>query len=818
MHPHADMNIPLFFLGIANRLAFALGFQVRHVQEDVTDSERRVKRLVMTACVMFDRHWALLLGRPTSIKNQDLGFKLLSKQGSSSQPMVCGVKLTSPPSIDDLVHDSLVELMDLAAKIADSQNISHNMAAILAKTEADCNAYLQAVTLDQQLQAWYRRLPDQLSWIPANIKSAPFSFFMLHQQYHTCMILLYRPWAKYGPVTMEGIHASYRPNSAFASQTTSSSTDTFSHGLGSSGSVDDEGRVALSRRMCTQHAVRVARIFWHHRQRGFDGRKISVLGIQHAGASALALMASLAHRSPDLDQRSNLSYLHVLSTAIYDMSNVYQPAARMYHLLKSILADIRAKLVPRTGSLRTSLGQNMDQAPLFGSSSTSWQGASKNMGNSLFSFQQGRFAKSDDISSVLHPSKKRRLGPESRRASEVAYPTSSFFKAANDNWYLDTVNNGSSRDGNKTSSLGKHDHHCSQEDIQVSGVGSLGISEDVDLIETFDFGFLRDSSVVADLSQQEQTGAKGEAMNTAHKDGDINAATKNAASSCGTADAEVKDEQESRSEDEGRAKPQDVSTESPDQKEELKEGESKVSSESVDATIEEWLAEPPGLTPSSVLHDTTSSGSGSIGSPIQFQDTLPTIPEETKGTTTKSDNQDNPPAMEEEYYSPAMFFSLLPDNLNMVHTNNHFQPDETILSSSAIQEEDKTTATTATTNHPKSSSSNKTTIGNDDNGELESWMAATFGISSDGIDQMLSPPSLNPSLCELVRSVERAVAGNVNVATSVPKKSSVEDVKGSSSSGAGPFKSGLGCGIDTFGGMDASLSRKGLKALDYLEL
>ncbi|KAM7207918.1 hypothetical protein V8F20_001712 [Naviculisporaceae sp. PSN 640] len=781
------------YSGIANRLAFAMGLQVQDNSWDPMDSGADMKRLVMTACVMFDRNWALLLGRPTTIKNQDLGIKLLAKDHFPSQSLV------SSSSTDQLVHQRLVELMDLASKIADSQNTALDTSAI-ATSEGEGNAYLHAVTLDQQLQAWYRRLPEELSWTPGNIKSAPFSFFMLHQQYHTCMILLYRPWAKYGPITLEGINAGYQPQPV-----STPPKDGYNHGLGSSGSVSNEGRLALARRMCTQHAVRVARIFWHHRQRGFDGTKISVMGIQHAGTSALALMASLAHQSPDLDQRSNLSYLHVLSTAIYDMSRVYQPAARTYQLLKSILANIRAKLAPRP-VLRTSgppkLGQTLD----FGVSN-SWGSTPRRADNHypVSSFQNGNLAVLDEVSVVEPPSKKRRLGPGSRRASEIAIPTSSLFKATDEQWYREALANGSLHDANRLFNLGKHARHYSHDDIEIAGSSNnnFELSDGFDLAAAFGYEFFPESSLSLDVAGQEKTepsGQKSSDTTTGTTDSIVVQAPTVEVKSEGNENAGEENTQLSQSGEDNTQQPQTTEQTQNQQQDTQTED----AGDSIDATIEEWLAEPPGLTPTSLSHD-TFSGSGSIDSPIQFDDSLPTIQESAcengAPTTTATFVPTSPHA-----------YNLLSDTLSVLTGGHQFQPD---------------LATASTTNNNEtlaSSSSDLTGAGED--GELESWMAAAFGINSDGIEQMLSPESLNPSLCELVRSVERAVGVSNKKTTSVGENtnnnnnrlSAGKDVllKGlveTKKRGCDEISGALGCGS-----IDASMKRQGLKALDYLEL
>lgn len=61
--------------------------------------------------------------------------------------------------------------MDLASKITECVD-----------TRGDAqrtSAYLAVAAVDRDLNTWYQRLPPQLKWSPANIETAPFSFFLL---------------------------------------------------------------------------------------------------------------------------------------------------------------------------------------------------------------------------------------------------------------------------------------------------------------------------------------------------------------------------------------------------------------------------------------------------------------------------------------------------------------------------------------------------------------------------------------------------------------------------------------------------------------
>ena len=114
------------------------------------------------------RYWALFLGRPTSIKTSDLAVSQLTGQFAllgTSQPS------GAAKSLETQIYSALLNLMDLATKI--TERIDTNT------QRGDASAYLAVAAVDRDLNTWYRRLPAQLKWTPANIETAPFSFFLL---------------------------------------------------------------------------------------------------------------------------------------------------------------------------------------------------------------------------------------------------------------------------------------------------------------------------------------------------------------------------------------------------------------------------------------------------------------------------------------------------------------------------------------------------------------------------------------------------------------------------------------------------------------
>jgi hypothetical protein len=260
------------------------------------------------------RYWALFLGRPTGIKSSDLEMYQLTKQFSSlSACKPAGLQ----KSLETQIYEELLDLMELAGKIAEIQDPESRALQSVEKID---EAYLYVMNLDRQLQAWYRRLPKNLVWNPENIRTAPFSFFLLHQQYHCSIILLHRPWARYEEPT------------PFSSDD-GHNDDTYMP--------IDNNHSYMSRSICTRQAIRVARIFWHHRQR-FSTRRIFVTGIQHAGTAATALIAALASIKNPTDRKNNLQYLECLAAALQDMATTYQPASSMSSILQAVMLELHA--------------------------------------------------------------------------------------------------------------------------------------------------------------------------------------------------------------------------------------------------------------------------------------------------------------------------------------------------------------------------------------------------------------------------------------------------------------------------------------------
>ncbi|KAF2737727.1 hypothetical protein EJ04DRAFT_550446 [Polyplosphaeria fusca] len=300
-------NIGWLYAGLAVRLAFDIGLHLDTRTSGLPEREVEIRQMTLWACVVYDKYWALFLGRPTSMKSSDLEIYSLSKQFErlgTCRP--AGLE----KSLETQIYEALLDLMELAGKITENMDprSQHHESTI------DRNQYLRMAALDREFSNWYARLPETLRWTPANIATAPFSFFLLHQQYHSSLILLHRPFAMYEDQPPQGYE----------------------------GNGPDDHFSALSRTVCTKHAIRVARIFWQHRQR-FDTKQIFVTGLQHAGTAATALVAALAFIKDPNDRNNNMQYLECLSAALQDMAYTYQPAERMSTVLRAVMVELRGE-------------------------------------------------------------------------------------------------------------------------------------------------------------------------------------------------------------------------------------------------------------------------------------------------------------------------------------------------------------------------------------------------------------------------------------------------------------------------------------------
>ncbi|KAI1179078.1 fungal-specific transcription factor domain-containing protein [Nemania sp. FL0916] len=340
------------YTGMANCMALDIGLHAECSNIGLPEREVSVRRRVVKACILYDRYWALFLGRPISFKSQDFSL------GLSQAKHVSRISAYSQ-TIEEEIHEKLVELMDLAGQIAESRNETN--------PAQDTNlATLDVSTLHQQLRNWYGRLPSHLSWGPDNIRTAPYSYFLLHEQYHSVLILLHRSRQAPGfssdggsnpgtPSTPEDI---IKPSEALRNNIFSNiDPDIELRELGFPTTSNNDNKPAHS--ICTQAAVQYAQILSHTKER-YDVEKICCLGLQPAGSASIALLAAIAYSKDESDRRVYLSSLEIVMDAIRSMSRSYQPAARMGTLIRTVLAQLQSDTPDERIGHENSFGQNVN--------------------------------------------------------------------------------------------------------------------------------------------------------------------------------------------------------------------------------------------------------------------------------------------------------------------------------------------------------------------------------------------------------------------------------------------------------------------------
>ncbi|KAH8162219.1 hypothetical protein CIB48_g6038 [Xylaria polymorpha] len=331
-------NTGWMYAGMANHLAFDIGLHVDCSSIGLSEREISVRRRVMRACFLYDRYWALFLGRSTSIKIQDLALDVSKTASSTNYSSETNPRTpTVTQTMEEEINEQLIELMDLAGKIVETgPSQDANQATSWSVNKAEKKALVDVPSLDQQLRDWYGRLPGHLSWGPDNIGTAPCSYFLLHQQYYAVIILLHRSQEAYRipPNDKSTSKASSSPNDV-------KKTPEFCEGtsLHSLASFITEDNAKSARDTCTQAAIQIAQIISHYREK-YDLEKTCCTSLQPAGAASIALLAATVYSKDERKQRAYLSSLETISNAIQVMSRSYQPAARMENLIQSVLAQL----------------------------------------------------------------------------------------------------------------------------------------------------------------------------------------------------------------------------------------------------------------------------------------------------------------------------------------------------------------------------------------------------------------------------------------------------------------------------------------------
>jgi len=144
------------------------------------------------------------------------------------------------------------------------------------------------------------------------------------QQFHCALIFLHRPFAEYRQIISESELQQGDPG--FPTGTKYAGQATMTHSQ------------LVSRTVCYNSAVQIARIFAVHRQK-FDTARICISGIQHASTAAIILIVSISLMHESDERKKCLAHLQVLMDALRAMSRTYQPAECSVNVLDRVLND-----------------------------------------------------------------------------------------------------------------------------------------------------------------------------------------------------------------------------------------------------------------------------------------------------------------------------------------------------------------------------------------------------------------------------------------------------------------------------------------------
>jgi hypothetical protein len=261
------------------------------------------------------RYWGLFLGRPTSIKNTDVSI-LYNK----SRMLDC-MAMGPETRLESEVYEALSRLMQVTVRLTDSAHRRYSI--------SDPGTFYFVAGVDKEMRDWYDALPRHLTWPPSTIARVPAGFFLMHQQYHTLVILLYRPFFDAAGATGD---------------------------LQSSGCGLDLSFV-VARTTCFDHALQVARIFTTY-TKTFETRTMFVTAMQHAATAALAIVNGM--NTGSVSRLECLSHLQTFADALNIHAEVYYPARVMSTVLYNVIAGQRATQHSRSLVPLTKKGSSVD--------------------------------------------------------------------------------------------------------------------------------------------------------------------------------------------------------------------------------------------------------------------------------------------------------------------------------------------------------------------------------------------------------------------------------------------------------------------------
>lgn len=220
------------------------------------------------------------------------------------------------------IYVALMRLMSITVHLTDAAHRHYST--------SEPDAYFFVAGVDRSLHEWHRSLPEHLRWSERLAATAPRSYFLMHQQYHTLLILLYRPFT-------------YDDDAGDQAGAPTSAAEVVRE---------------TARQTCSAHAVTVAEIIAQYCRR-FDIRTMFVTGMQHAATSAIAIFEGMV--AAKLDKQVPLGHLRRLADVLNAHAKTYVPAKVMSGILFDVIDNYRSAKSRPAGQSHSAFRSHAEQ-------------------------------------------------------------------------------------------------------------------------------------------------------------------------------------------------------------------------------------------------------------------------------------------------------------------------------------------------------------------------------------------------------------------------------------------------------------------------
>ncbi|CAK7236489.1 hypothetical protein SBRCBS47491_009655 [Sporothrix bragantina] len=299
------------YAGGAGRLAYELGLHRdpddfgTTAATEMTQLDKEVRQVVFWSCFNLDRAWALYLGRPQSIRLEDVDAKRPGEGGSAD---------VVPPG-EVRVAAAWCSLLEIVGKICEILNGVHT-------------PRLRMENLVQSLEHWRATLHPSLQFETGQTPA----MIIMRMQYAAAMILLHRPLAQFGK------------------------------DLTALGAPDAASSAEQSRQICIDHAGRIAGYLQEYAECHGSVMTMSWVSLHIVATAATTLIANIAERRPGADPTALASQLDSLRRCLGTLSELEKShvvTRRVRKVIQSAIRLLNIDAVIQTGGGSSSVGGGM---------------------------------------------------------------------------------------------------------------------------------------------------------------------------------------------------------------------------------------------------------------------------------------------------------------------------------------------------------------------------------------------------------------------------------------------------------------------------